>query len=505
MKSNQLKSGVILSYINLGLGTIIPFFYTPIMLRMLGQSEYGLYSLATSVISYLSLLSFGFGSTITRYISVYIAEGDKKAEEAAFGFFLFIYCIFAFGVAICGAVITGNTDKLFQRGLASSEVTTMKSLLMIMTFNAVISFPNSVFSSVIIAHERYVFSKILDLCSTVAVPILNLLSLYLGFASIGMAFVGLILQLFILFINIFYCLLAIKVKPVFTKLPKPLIVEMIRFSAFAFMGTLVDLLFWSTDKVILGMLSGSLAVAIYNIGSTFNSIVISMSTSISGVFTPRITGMIIKKASKKELTDLFVRIGRIQFIVIGLIISGFIAFGRSFIYLWAGSEYSGAYWVAILTLIPLSVPLIQNIGLSIITAQNKHKFRSIVYLAIAILNVVSTYIVVPYFGIYGAALCSCVSYIIGQVIIMNWYYYKVIGLNIPLFWKNISKMAVIPTIMCVITSFILMHINLSNWIKFITAVLIYLIAYVLLMKEFAFNDYERGIINKKARKLINSK
>ena len=45
-EKNQLRIGVLLSYINLGISCIIPFVYTPIMLRILGQSEYGLYSLA---------------------------------------------------------------------------------------------------------------------------------------------------------------------------------------------------------------------------------------------------------------------------------------------------------------------------------------------------------------------------------------------------------------------------------------------------------------------------
>ena len=51
------------------------------MLDMLGQAEYGLYSLAHSAVAYLSLLSFGFGSTIIRYIAKYNAEGNKEAEE----------------------------------------------------------------------------------------------------------------------------------------------------------------------------------------------------------------------------------------------------------------------------------------------------------------------------------------------------------------------------------------------------------------------------------------
>ena len=80
-KLSQLKSGVILSYINLVLGCIIPMIYTPIMLRLLGKSEYGLYSIANSVISYLSVLNFGLGSTIIRYISKYRALNQKEEEE----------------------------------------------------------------------------------------------------------------------------------------------------------------------------------------------------------------------------------------------------------------------------------------------------------------------------------------------------------------------------------------------------------------------------------------
>ena len=80
MKVNQLRAGVIMTYVNIGLGSLIPFVYTPIMLRLLGQSEYGLYSLANSVVGYLSLLSFGLGSTIVRYVAKYRAEGNKEQD-----------------------------------------------------------------------------------------------------------------------------------------------------------------------------------------------------------------------------------------------------------------------------------------------------------------------------------------------------------------------------------------------------------------------------------------
>ena len=69
---------------------------------------------------------------------------------------------------------------------------------------------------------------------------------------------------------------------------------------------------------------------------------------------------------------------------------------------------------------------------------------------IAIINAISTYLVVPYWGGLGAAVCSGISYVLGQVIIMNIYYYKVTKLNVPLFWKNIGKMSVIPMFMIVL-------------------------------------------------------
>ena len=356
----------------------------------------------------------------------------------------------------------------------------------------------------VVAHEKYIFRKLIDMFSTVLAPIANLVALYLGYASVGMATAATIIQFVILPLNVFYCYRIINIKPIFAKLPKTLIKEMLGFSVFIFIGTLVDMLFWATDKVILGMLAGSVAVAIYNVGSTFNSMVMNLSTSISGVFTPRVTGMVVKDASKEELNSIFIRIGRIQFIIIALIVSGFTVFGPSFIKLWAGPGYSGAYWIAIMTMFPLCIPLIQNMGLTIVIAQNKHQFRSIVYLIIAVANVIMTYISVPYFGIYGAAACSCIAYVIGQGIIMNIYYYKVTGLDIPLFWRNIFKMAIVPIIMTGACLFLNNFITINSWKIFLCGVVVFTLIYAILMYLFSFNQYERALFGGILKKVKHS-
>ena len=502
LQHNQLRSGVLLSYLNLGISFVIPFVYTPLMLRLLGQAEYGLYSLSSSVIGYLSLLSFGFGSTIVRYIAKSRAEGNRREEEESFGFFLLLYIILGLLVMAGGTILSSCTGSIFGQGLSDSEIAKMRTLTLIMAFNLALSFPLSVFSSVAIAHERYLFRKIMDIVSTAAAPLANLAALYLGYASVGMALAATIVQFLLAPISIVYCFRKLKLRPRFVRLPGSLIREMLGFSIFVFIGSLVDMLFWATDKVILGMLASTVAVAVYNVGGTFNNIVMQLSTSISGVLVPRITGMVITSTTKEEWTNLFIRVGRLQFLIIGLIVSGFSVFGRVFINLWAGPEYADAFWVAVLTMFPLCIPLIQNTGLSIVVAQNKHQFRSIVYLIIAIANVISTYLVVPTMGIIGAALCSCISYLLGQGIIMNIYYHKVTGLDVPRFWGNILRMAVIPGMMLIAGLFILNHVVLDSWLPFLVGVAIYSGIYCLLMYGFAMNDYEKDIIRKPLKKLF---
>lgn len=499
---NQLRSGVYLSYINLLLGSLIPMFYTPVMLEILGESEHGLYSLANSAVGYLSLLSFGFGSTILRYLAKYRAENDKAAVQRTFGFFLLLYSALALLVLLSGWILAENAELIFHKGLTVEEQGKFKILLMILSFNTALSFPASVITSVSLAYERYVFRRMMDIICTIAMPAGNLVALYFGYASVGMVVASTILQVIMLVPNVLYCTQILGVKPTFERMPGSLVWEMVGFSAYVFIGSIADMLFWATDKIILGMLVSTAAVSVYQIGSTFNNMVMQLSTSISGVLTPKITGMVVKDAPKEALTELFIRVGRIQFLIVALIVTGFTVFGESFVLLWAGESYVESYWIAILTLFPLCIPLIQNTGLSIVVAQNKHKFRSMIYLIIAIANVISTYLVVPYLEGIGAALCSCISYLVGQGFIMNVYYYKKVGINIPLFWKNIGKMAIFPIGMMLVGLLAIRVISFNNWVIFFGGVILYTVIYCIGTYCLNMNDYEKDVVCKPLQAII---
>ena len=90
---DQKKAGVLLSYGQTVLSTLISLVYTPVMLRLLGQSEYGLYNHVSSTIALLSVLSLGFNSSYIRFYSQYKKEDNESAIARLNGLFLIVFSI----------------------------------------------------------------------------------------------------------------------------------------------------------------------------------------------------------------------------------------------------------------------------------------------------------------------------------------------------------------------------------------------------------------------------
>ncbi len=499
---NQRKAGALLSYINLGLGSVIPLLYTPIMLNILGQAEYGLYSLSHSVIGYLGLLNFGMGSAIVRYAAKYRAEDNKDGVRGLIGLFLTIYSCLSLLVCIAGVVLIGNVDAFFAKGLSAAEVERLRILMMIMVASVAVSLPMSVFSSIISAYEQFVFAKAFGLFGTLLLPALNLIVLYAGYASVGMALVGLGVHVLNGVVYGSYCLKKLGLYPRFRRMPVHLLKEIWIFSAFVFLSSIVDMLYWATDKVLIGALIGSTAVAVYNVGGVFTSMLQSISQSISNMFTPKIMMMASKNAAISETSELLIRVGRLQFYIVSFVLSGYIVFGQRFIGFWAGDGYADAYFVALLTMIPLAIPLIQSIAYSTVVAQNKHRFRAIAYAIIAVINVVSTYFVTPKFGIIGAAACTAIAFLAGNGIIMNFYYSRVIGLDIFRFWKNIGRISVAPLAM-IAAGYLLVNcvFEITSVLVFLAGVCVYSIIFWLLNWFISMNAYEKDLLGGMVRKV----
>lgn len=332
---NQRKAGVILSYAGELVKILVNLIYTPIMLRLLGQSEYGLYQLVYSVVSYLSLLSLGFGSSYLRFYSRYKAKNDDDGVAKLNGMFMIIFCSISALCIVCGIVMIGNIRSIFGTGLTDAEYDTARVLMGMLVLNLAITFPNSVFNCSITANEKFLFQKLLILLQNIFSPFLTLPLLIMGYGSKGMVFITTFLTFMLLVSNMFYCLKKLHIRFKFRRLQLKLLKEMWVFTFFIFLNQIIDQINWSVDKFLLGRLAGTTAVAIYGVGGQINTLYLQFSSSISNVFVPKVNRIVAETDDNNELTKLFTKVGRIQFIVLGLILSGFLFVGVPFINMWA--------------------------------------------------------------------------------------------------------------------------------------------------------------------------
>ena len=183
---NQIKAGALLSYLQMALNIVIGLIYTPLMIRYLGQSEYGLYNTVASTISMLSILSLGFNSSYIRYYAKYKKDGNEDGIAKLNGLFLIIFAIIGVVALLCGTFLSFNLRIVFDKGLTSSEYQIAKVLMLLLTVNLALSFPMSVFSSIISAHEKYIFLKLLGMAKNVLGPLVTMPLLLMGYRSIAM-------------------------------------------------------------------------------------------------------------------------------------------------------------------------------------------------------------------------------------------------------------------------------------------------------------------------------
>lgn len=501
---NQLKAGVMLSYISTAVSIVIQLVYMPVMIRLLGQSEYGLYSLVSSVVSYLSLFSLGFSGAYMRFFAM--SYGDQKKTASLNGMFLTLFSVLAALALICGIILSFFPKQIFGAKLSTAELSKAKILMLILVVNIAISLISGLFDSIISAHEQFIFQRITGLVSIILSPFITLPLLLIGYRSIMLVVVSTVLTLIRFAVNIWFCIKKIKIPISFVGFDWGLLKEIAVFSSFLFINMIIDQINWNVDKLILGHTSGTNEVAVYGVAAQFNSLFMTFSTTISSVFSPRVNLIAAQKGNKAsaEFTNLMAKIGRIQWLILGLPTLGFIVFGKYFIVnIFAGEGYENSYAAALFLILPALIPLIQNVGIEMQRALNKHQVRSIIYLIMAIGNVIISIPLASRFGSVGAAIGTAFSLIICNGLIMNIFYHKALKIDMKYFWKEIFKTIkglIIPIITAI---FIMKFVLFKNMFIFFVCICIFIVLYCASVFTLGCNNEEKnmllGIIRKVKR------
>lgn len=494
--SKERKLGAILSYASIGVNFIIGFFVTPIILKYLGDSEYGVYTLVASLCAYLNVIEQGLADTVVKYFIKFKVEKNVEKEEHFCAVVLLINFILSLMVLAAGAVLYVIIPSVYENSMSASEILIAKKLLILMVLNLIVSFMFNLYQGILTASEKFVMLRITDMINLVLSNMAIVFVLILGGRAFSIVMITLLTNTAISLYKFIYCKTKLHSNAGWHNgvLDMGIYKELFCYFLAVLIVVIVEQIYWKLDNILISFYMGATAVAVYSIGMSFHKYLMRFSTTISKVMTPKVFKDVLAGGEKKIVTNELIKISRIQSFGVYLALSGLIVFGKNFIDLWVGEAYREAYLIFIVTLIPYSFEIVGNLRNVILQANNLYMKKSILTLIISVLNVILTIILIQKRGIVGAALGTGIGVIVGQIGI-NAILIKYSCCEIGRYYKEVYlKLIPILIVMTLIGSFMKKIVVPETWMIFLIEVICYSIIYFVLLWIFVIQKNEKKLI-----------
>ena len=490
------KVGVILSYILMIFEVLSTLLLTPFIIRTLGDSEYGVYKLSAAIVAYLLLLDLGVGNAVTRYVAKYRAQGNVLMCRRFLGITTVYYAAIAALCLAVGVVLYFLYPSVFATGLSEEEIALGQKLLSITIINTAITLGCVGFKNAVIAYERFDVSRGMSIIMIIVRIGCTFAALKLGFGSIGIVSVNLGMTITTNLVFALFVIFKLKLKPIFRGITASLVKEVAVYSSFILIQMIATQINAFADQVLLGMFieASAVIIAIYSVGQQITQYFQSIGSSVTGVLMPGVVKLVESKATPKQLCDEMIRIGRLILMVLGLIWSAFLVFGRQFITLWVGEEKLDAYWVALALMTAQMFILTEAIGTQILWSMNEHKEQSILKISIVVVNIFLTVALMQWHPLYGATLGTFISLMLGDIGVMNFIFVKKIKIKLSTYYLGLFKGIVPCMLIAIAVGFGFSFIGLSGWLGFGADVLAVVAAYMAAMSLFGMNAYEKNLI-----------
>ena len=491
---SQRRAGAILGYANIIVKNLVNLVYTPMLLAFVGQADYGVFQTSNSFVFSLSLLTFGFSEAYIRFYTQKKALGTEEDIRSLNGMYLVLYVgVCAVALAL-GLLFAANVETFFSSSFTADQVGLAGQLMAIMAFSVACTLFSTVFDAYILAHEQFRFQQSRQMFTSLATPGVAFVLLNLGMGAVGVALAQLAVNATLLLLNARFAIVKLGMRFDVRRFDGALFRSIAAFSAWIFGNQVCELVNQSVPNILLGALTSAVVVSVFAVSIQIRSVFVSLSTVMSNVFVPKINQIVATSDDNGELTRLMTRVGRYQMFLFCWVYCGFVLLGRFFVARWAGEGFIDAYYLICAMALPLGVPLCQNTGIEIQRAKNKHKARSVVYLGMACVNVVFTWVASPYLGYWAPAVAYIASISLGNGLFMNWYYQARIGLDMGFFWRRNLPVVVASACVTAVGLFVSKFLPVTSWPGFIAGGLVYSAVFAAAMWLLVLDDGEKSAI-----------
>ena len=477
---NQMKAGAALSYASIAITSITGLLLTPYIVRVLGTAEFGLYTLTGAVVGYISLLDFGLGSTIIRFVAQYRALRDKDGETQFLATTFWLYLVIAMIVLAAGWAGYRCLGSVFGSSLTPAELHEAGIMFRILVFNIAISLPGNLFAGICWGYEAFVFSRAGEIIKYILRAVLLLCLLYLGGKAIAIVVLDTVMNLLLVAARAWFVRKRLHIKFRLPAFDRAMAGKILGYAAWMFVFAIVLQFQWKAGQAILGAISGTTAVAVYAVGVMLGTYYGAFSSAMSNMFLPKATAMIVSRAPAEALTQTMIRTGRVLLIPLLFILISFFLYGKQFVVLWAGKDYTASWMIAFIIMLAITNPLVQSFGNAILEASNRFAFKSLTYLALIIAGTAAGGYLARSYGTTGMITGTVAAMALIQGI-MNLYYHYYIGLHIPRFYAKLLEKIAGAAVLALMAGHCMNLIPGEGWMNFFVKTGSFAVAYAVIM------------------------
>lgn len=432
---SQRTAGILLSYCNTALNMASSFLLVPMLLSALTDGDYSLYRVMQSFAGALMMFNLGLSKVTARSIARHAAGNtpeSRREKDSTLALAAALSLAMAAVVSLLGLGMEALLPTLFGSAYSPAQLETGGKLVRIFAAATALHILSDTFRGCAQGHERFLFLQGATMFHYLfRFAAMFALIRWTKLSIVSLALVDLWLYAGLLGLNFLYARLKLGEKVRFSAIRRREFAPISAFSAAILLQAVINQVNSNLDTVILGAAAAEpVVITMYSSGLTIYTVYSSLIGVFSGIYLPSAARLTAKDADGEALTDFVIPPGRIQAMLALGILGGFGLFGGEFISLWIGDAYRDAHPLALALMLCATVPLVQNMCLSILDARLNQLFRSAVLLGMAALNAALSLILVKPLGYWGTALGTILSALLGDVALMNLYYTRKLKLNI---------------------------------------------------------------------------
>jgi O-antigen/teichoic acid export membrane protein len=436
----------ILNWSTLAISLAVAFFLSPFLVHRLGTVGYGIWTLVTSLISYMALLDLGLRGTVTRFVSRYHAQGAHEESSRAVSAVFWIR-IWTALVILAGTALLSTLAPSVLRIPPEMQFSTRWAMVLVGTSLAVtITF--GIFGAVLSALQRFDLLCGVSITQTAVRTAGTIWLLKSGYGIVALA----MWEFFVVILaNTALTALAMyvyrEIRVIFRRPDAATLRQLGGYSFYLIAVNACHQVINYTDNLVVGAFISAAAVTFYTIAGGLLEYGRQMVSALGLAFLPLASSM-DARGQKDQLRNLLVQ-GTCATLLVGLPIYTALFFrGHTFIGLWLGQEYADVSGNILRVLLVGQIFLIaQYTNYNILCALGKQKPLALRLAAEAVANLILSVVLARRIGLMGVAIGTLIPSVINHALFGSRYLCGLLEVPVSQFvWRSWARsaLAVLP-------------------------------------------------------------